>query len=82
MSRLFKHLLFALGYGLSTSLLIFIAVYIYILENRPDLKPWHQAKLDAEFSVQRSQDIKTLDDYRQLEDSLFQQLQDRIFMSI
>ncbi len=45
----------------------------------PPLKPWHTEKLTAEFTVDMAAEIKTFDDYRKLEDRLFQQLEEKVY---
>lgn len=45
----------------------------------PPLQPWHTAKLTAEFTAENSDEIKTFDDYRQLEDRLFAQLEEQVY---
>jgi alpha-beta hydrolase superfamily lysophospholipase len=43
------------------------------------LKPWHTEKLTEEFSAEMAQEIQTFDDYRQLEDRLFAQLEEKVY---
>lgn len=43
------------------------------------LKPWHTEKLTEEFSTGRAGEIRTFDDYRQLEDRLFKQLEEKVY---
>jgi alpha-beta hydrolase superfamily lysophospholipase len=45
----------------------------------PPLEPWHTAELDAEFTHSKSDEIQNLDDYQQLEDELFAQLQEQVY---
>lgn len=82
MLRILKHLFIAFGYGLLTAMLILIGIYIYYLENRSDLKPWHQAKLDKEFRAKMADKIKDLDDYRDLEKRLFEQLHEQVSLQL
>ena len=37
----------------------------------PPLKPWHTEKLTEEFTAAMTDEIRTFEDYRQLEDRLF-----------
>jgi alpha-beta hydrolase superfamily lysophospholipase len=77
-----KRILFAaLRYAL-VSVLTLVLVYVYVLESRPDLKVWHVPDLDAEFVADMAADIKSLDDYRRLEDRLFAQLEKRVYERI
>jgi alpha-beta hydrolase superfamily lysophospholipase len=45
----------------------------------PPLKPWHSEKLTEEFTAEMAAEIRTFDDYRQLEDRLFAQLEEKIY---
>jgi alpha-beta hydrolase superfamily lysophospholipase len=47
--------------------------------SNPTLYLWHTEKLTAEFTAARGDEIKTFDDYRQLEDRLFAQLDEEIY---
>ncbi len=56
-----------------------IAVYDSRLDALPDLKAWHTARLDAEFRAADAGRVRTLADYRALEDRLFAQLQSEVY---
>ncbi len=45
----------------------------------PPLELWHTEALPAEFSAKNSHEIQNLDDYRQLEQRLFAQLEEKIY---
>jgi alpha-beta hydrolase superfamily lysophospholipase len=45
----------------------------------PPLKPWHTEKLTEEFTAEMTDEIRTFDDYRQLEDRLFAQLEEKVY---
>ncbi len=45
----------------------------------PPLKPWHTEKLTEEFTAAMTDEIRTFDDYRQLEDRLFAQLKEKVY---
>ena len=45
----------------------------------PPLKPWHTEKLTEEFTAEMAEEIQTFDDYRQLEDRLFVQLEEKVY---
>jgi alpha-beta hydrolase superfamily lysophospholipase len=45
----------------------------------PSLKPWHTEKLTEEFTADMTDEIRTFEDYRQLEDRLFAQLEEKIY---
>ena len=80
--RVLKQLLLALTYGLLGSAIVVVGAYIYTQENRPDLKVWHRAVLDAEFHAGLADEITTIDAYLQLESRLFQQLEQQVHARI
>lgn len=58
-----------------------VAVILYLLAGRggPALEPWHTERLTAEFTARKGDAIRTFDDYRQLEDKLFAQLEEQVY---
>jgi alpha-beta hydrolase superfamily lysophospholipase len=44
----------------------------------PTLEAWHTEKLSAEFTVQRADEVRSFDAYRQLEDELFAELEEKV----
>jgi alpha-beta hydrolase superfamily lysophospholipase len=77
-----KHLLAALAYGLLGGMIVVVGAYVYQQENRPDLKLWHRAVLDAEFHAGLAGEIITIDDYLQLEARLFRQLDQQVYAQL
>lgn len=75
----FKHIVLATGYGLLGAIVFAAIGYIYFLETRPDLKIWHTARLDAEFTAERSNDVNTLAGYLEIEERVMQQLQQKVY---
>jgi len=71
-----RRILKALFYGLVGGFIVLVAVFILRLENQPDLKIWHEAKLDAEFTADSS--VHTFEEYLALETRLFAQLEKRV----
>ncbi len=45
----------------------------------PPLKPWHTEELTQEFTARRADEIRTFDNYRQLEDRLFAELDEKVY---
>ena len=74
--RIFKALLFIIIGGL----IVGIAVFVMMLENRPDLKIWHHAELDAEYTAKSP--VNSFKEYLALETRLFDQLQQKVFDQI
>ena len=72
--RVFKHLLLAIGYGLLGVTVTLLVVYGTVLQNRPELKPWHTIELDEEFTTQKKEIIQSFEEYLKLEERLFRQL--------
>ena len=71
-----KGTLKALAHGLAGAALVLIVVFVVYLENRPDLKAWHHADLDAEFTAKSP--VSSLEDYLALEARLFTQLDEEV----
>ena len=47
--------------------------------SNPPLHPWHTERLEAEFTAGKVDNVRTFDDYRQLEDRLFEQLKKKVY---
>ncbi len=54
-------------------------LYIHVVRSGPPLQIWHTEELTAEFTAERGEEIRTFDEYRQLEDTLFEQLEQKIY---
>ena len=48
----------------------------------PDLEPWHTEQLTEEFTAARADEIRTFDDYLQLEDRLYAQLETEVYAQV
>jgi alpha-beta hydrolase superfamily lysophospholipase len=77
-----KHGILFILYGAICSVTLVIVLYVNHLQNRPDLRPWHQAELNSEFRVSKKADIKNLADYQKLEARVFKQLQEQVYDKI
>lgn len=79
-----KNLLFAttkkiftgLIYLVAGGLLVLVAVFVFYLENRPELHIWHEAELDSEFRAESQ--VTDFTGYLKLEEKLFRQLEERV----
>ena len=47
--------------------------------SEPPLESWHKERLTAEFTAEKLDGIQSFDDYRQLEDRLFDQLKEEVY---
>jgi alpha-beta hydrolase superfamily lysophospholipase len=63
-------------------LFAFVVVYVAWLLRLPDTKPWHEVRLQSEFRQEDAERIRSLDEYQENEDRLFQELQDRIYRRV
>ena len=79
---LLKHAILFAVYGVSAVVLAAVAAYVVYLERLPDLMVWHTARLDAEFRAGDVGKVKTLADYRALEERLFAQVKARVYDKI
>lgn len=60
-----------------------VTTYVVLMASGPALEPWHTAQLDAEFTAALAADeVRTLDDYRQLEDRLFEEVADEVYAAV
>ncbi len=74
-----KHLLLFVVYGLLCVLIGLGTALVVRVDSWPALKPWHLAKLDAEFRAPDAATDRTFDDYRKREDRLFEQLRNEVY---
>lgn len=58
-----------------------IVLAIVAMERRPDLEPWHLAKLGAEYDVRRNP-VTTLEGYLELEERLFAELETKVLDAV
>ena len=56
-----------------------IAIYIQQQRSGLPLERWHTVELTAEFTAERSEEVRSFDDYRKLEDALFAQLDREVY---
>lgn len=77
--RLLRHLLLALGYGVLGVAVTLVAVYIWNAASGPELKPWHEAELDAEFTAAMADGTPDLEAYMALEERLWRQLGEAVY---
>ena len=68
------------GIGLTGAFVTLLIVGIYMLNKKSDLKVWHTARLDEEFTVKS--DISSFSEYLALEDRLFDQLSKEVYDEI
>ena len=73
------------GYVLWTltgSAVAVIVLLYYQAASGPEPELWHTVKLDAEFSTDDADDVNSLEDYLQLEKSVFAQLNEKVYSHI
>lgn len=78
--QVFKHLIKILIYGIFGSVIMLLIVFIIYLNNQPDLSIWHTTHLDKEFTTKSG--LRTFDEYQELEERLFQQLDKEIYQQV
>jgi alpha-beta hydrolase superfamily lysophospholipase len=61
-------------------LIVLLTVFVLYLESRPDLKVWHDAGLDEEFT--KDSPVADFSEYIKLEDGLFHQLEDKVYSQV
>jgi len=73
----FIRILRALFYGILGAFLALIFLFVWDLQKRPDLNIWHKADLDAEFTIKSK--VSNFQEYLDLEEKLFAQLNDLVY---
>jgi len=56
-----------------------VGLYIAWVRGGPPVEVWHTAELAAEFTTENADDVRSFEDYLQLEQSLFEQLDDTVY---
>jgi len=74
-----KHLGYFLGYGTLGIVVAAVAAFGVYVSHLPEPRIWHTAPLDAEFRAADAERVRTLADYRALEDRLFSQLREQVY---
>jgi alpha-beta hydrolase superfamily lysophospholipase len=67
---------------LSGLLLIGLLVYAHHLRSGPEVEAWHRVRLDEEFTAARADEVRTIADYRALENRLFAQLDREVYARV
>lgn len=67
-------------YGILGAFLVIVFLFLWGLQQRPDLNVWHEANLDAEFTVKSK--VKNFQEYLALEEKLFTQLDELVYERI
>jgi alpha-beta hydrolase superfamily lysophospholipase len=77
--RILKHLGLFLAYAVLGLVVALAGAYVVYLRHLPAPQLCHAVKLDAEFRASDLSSVKTIEDYRRLEDRLFSQLRERVY---
>ncbi len=77
--RFVKYLLVFAVHGVVFTCLGVLTLILLQQKDRPEMKPWHLAELEAEFTAEDADRIGTLEDYLRLEDRLFGELQKAVY---
>lgn len=67
----------AMLYGVIGALIALLSVFFLYMENKPELKIWHTAVLDEEFTVKSP--VSSFTEYLLLEERLFKQLDTKVY---
>jgi len=78
-SAMTKKILLAIAYTFLGSVLGILILYIYMMQNRPELFPWHKIHLQQEFTTKQLPQINSFTKYLSLENRLFDEMQDKIY---
>ena len=69
-------------YILMGTLIGAITLYIYLMNNRPELSLWHTVNLDEEYTVEKQAEVTSFEAYIKLENRLFKQLQTEVYSKV
>ncbi len=75
-----KQLILALVYFIAGGSIMLLVLAVLYLNNGSELKVWHSANLDEEFTVNTA--VNSFSEYRALEKRLFKQLDERVYAKI
>lgn len=59
-----------------------LAIYIYLMNLRPELSLWHTVHLDEEYTIEKHTEVNSFSAYLALEERLFQQLQTEVYEKV
>ena len=62
--------------------LIGLGVWVYFLFYGAEPQLWHRAQLDGEFTAGRAGEVRTVAEYRRLEDRLFEELRRKVYAKV
>ncbi len=77
--RLVRRLAASAALGL---VLVGAGVWLYFALNGPEPQPWHRVELQREFTAADAERVKSLVDYRRLEDRLFDELRQEVYAKV
>jgi len=80
MTGLIRHVFRAVSYSALGAAVVLVIVFVLYLNSRADLDVWHTAELDQEFTTNSV--VKTFAEYLALEDRLFRQLDERVYVKL
>lgn len=75
-----KRVLKTVVYGIIGAFLMLLSVGIYMLNQKADLKIWHTADLDEEYTA--SSPVRSFAEYLALEERLFAELDEKVYQKI
>jgi alpha-beta hydrolase superfamily lysophospholipase len=74
-----RHILFAAAYAVLGIVLGAITVLVLTTKSGPELETWHLANFNSEYSARKNKSVQTLEQYQQLEEELFRELDDEVY---
>jgi alpha-beta hydrolase superfamily lysophospholipase len=77
-----RHLALFLLYGAAGAALTLVGTYLVHLHRLPETEDWHRVHLDAEFEAKDADRVRTLADYRRVEDEVFAQLEREVCATV
>ena len=77
MTRATTRLVRLAGLVLLVLVVALLTTFVIVMQDRPDLQPWHEVELDAEFTAETG--ARRFDDYLAAEERVFRQLDERVY---
>jgi len=57
-----------------------VLLYLFMATRGADTSPWHEIRLEQEFSAAKADKVRDFQSYLELEDALFQELRDKVYL--
>jgi hypothetical protein len=77
--RMIKRIFGLLATALLGAVAAVIIAYVLWARAQPPLQPWHEVELEEDFSAERAQEVRSLNDYLALEERVYAELEAKVY---